>query len=80
MRYTITKYPIAIAIPIPHQIRPSDNEAEPAAALAMVMLLAGSLDDGSSTGYKAKAAPQSIATMYRHDERKALRSRPVRLK
>ena len=49
--------------PALHHQRPIDKELGPAAVFQIVRLSAASFEEGSSTGYNAKAAPQSIATM-----------------
>ena len=50
-------------MPMLHQIGPIESEAAPAAAFAMVMLLAGPAEEGNSAGYRPTAAPTSVATM-----------------
>jgi hypothetical protein len=46
----ITKYPIAMVIPMPHHRSPMDREAGPVAAFQMVRLRSGGPEEGKRTG------------------------------
>jgi len=59
-------------MPMPHQIKPMESEAAPAAAFATVMPLAGPLDDGNSAGYRPTAAPTNVATMYAQEAKRVI--------